>query len=60
MAKNGLLRIMGISLSSSMARIMKSFGKMNISTLTRTFSMMPLKCLRDLSSSYKVIMVGLV
>ena len=59
MAKNGLPKMMGISLSFSMSRIMKFDGKMNLSTLTRIFSMMPLGCLRDLSANCRVIVVGL-
>ena len=38
MAKNGLPRMIGTSLSSSMSKMMKSSGKINLSTFTRTSS----------------------
>ena len=59
MGKNGLLRIIGISLSSSMSNTMKSSRNLNLSTLTKKFSIMPLRYLRDLSSNCKVTIIGL-
>ena len=59
MAKNGLLRRIGISLSSSMSKTMKFIGKINLSTLIETFLIMPLGYLRDLSASCRVRVVGL-
>ena len=40
-AKNGLQRMIGTSLSSSMSKMMKSTRKINLSTLTRTSSIIP-------------------
>ena len=58
-AKNGILIIIGISLSFSISRIMKSVGKINLSTLTRTYSIIPYGCLRDLFANCKVTAIGL-
>ena len=49
--RNGLPRMMGISLSSSISKTMKSAGKINLSTLTKTSSIIPLGCFKDLSTS---------
>ena len=57
-AKKGLPRIIGISLSSSMSNTMKSAGKMNLSTFTKTSSITPLGCFNDLSASWRVTVVG--
>ena len=57
-ARIGLPRIIGISLSSSMSRTMKSSGKINLSTLTKTSSITPLGCFKDLSASWRVTVVG--
>ena len=40
-AKNGLLSMMGISLSSSISRMMNSTKKINLSTFNNTSSTMP-------------------
>ena len=39
--KNGLPRMMEISLSSFISRMMKSTGKINLSTFTNTYYIMP-------------------
>ena len=57
-AKKGLPRMRGTSLSSSMSSTMKSTGKISLSTFTRTSSMMPLGCLMDRSASCSDTMVG--
>ena len=49
---------MGISLSSSISNTMKSAGKMNLSTFTRTSSITPLGCFKDLSANWSVTVVG--
>ena len=57
-AKNGLPRIMGTSLSSSMSRTTKSTGKMNLSIFTSTSSRIPRGKAIDLSAICKEIEVG--
>ena len=60
MARNGLPGIMGISLSSSISNTMKFVGKKkNLSTFTRTSSIIPLRCFKDRSTNYSVTVVGL-
>ena len=49
---------MGIYLSSSISNTMKSAGKMNLSTFTKTSSITPLECFKDLSTNWSVIVVG--
>ena len=49
----------GISLSFSMSNTMKSAGKINLSTFTSTSSITPQGCFNDLSTSYRVTVVGL-
>ena len=58
-SRNGLLSMMGISLSSSISNTMKSAGKINLSTFTSTSSITPRGCFNDLSSSCSVTVVGL-
>ena len=58
-ARNGLLCMMGISLSFSMSDTMKSAGKINLSPFTKTSSMTPRECFIDLSASCSVTLVGL-
>ena len=58
-AKNGLPSMIGISLSSSISKIMKSAENMNFSTLINTSSIMPLGCLKDRSASCKVTISNL-
>ena len=58
-AKNGLPSMIGISLSSSMFKIIKSGENMNLSTLISTSSIIPLGYLKDQSTSCKVTIVGL-
>ena len=41
MAKNGLPRIIGTSLTFSMSMMVKSSGNMNLITFTKTSSMIP-------------------
>ena len=55
--RNGLPNIMGISLSSSVSNMMKSSGKMNLSTFTRTSSITPFRCFSDLSTNWTVTIV---
>ena len=57
-ARNCLPKIMGISVSSSISNTMKSDGKMNLSTFTKTSSVTPLGCFKDLSANRSVIVVG--
>ena len=57
-AKNGLPNMIGISLSSSISRIMKYARNMNLSTLTRTSSITLLGCFSDLSTNWSVTVVG--
>ena len=57
-ASNGLPSMIGISLSSSISKIMKYVGKMNLSTFTRTCSITPLGCFSDLSTNWSVTVVG--
>ncbi|XP_031397098.1 protein DETOXIFICATION 40-like isoform X2 [Punica granatum] len=57
---NGLPRIMGTSLSSSISKTMKSTGNMNLSTFTRTFSTIPFGYLILLSASCKLGDTGTV
>ena len=49
---------MGISLSSSMSRMMKFSGKTNFSNFTRTSSITPLGCFSDMSTNRSVAVVG--
>ena len=49
---------MGISLSSSISSTMKYAGKMNLSTITKTSSITPLGCFKDLSANWSVTVVG--
>ena len=58
-ARNGLPSIMGISLSSSISNTMKSAGKINLSTFTSTYSITPRGFFNDLSTNYRVTVVGL-
>ena len=48
---------MGISLSSSISNTMKFARKMNLSTFTRTSSITPLGCFKDLSANWSVTVV---
>ena len=47
-----------MSISSSMSRTMKSAGKINLSTFTRTSSITPLGWFNDLSANWSVTIVG--
>ena len=58
MARNGLPNIMGISLSSSMSRMMKFAGKINLSSFTRTSSITPPGCFSNLFANWSVTVVG--
>ena len=58
-ARNGLPKMRGTSWSSSMSKTMKSIGKMNLSTLTKTSSTIPLGYVIDLSANYRDTLVGL-
>ena len=58
-AKNGLTRMISISLSSSMSKTLKYVGKMNLSTFTSTSSIISLGCFSDQSASCRVTIVGL-
>ena len=58
-ARKGLPKMKDISTSSSMSRITKSAGNINLSTLTSMLSMTTLVCLIDQLASYKVIVVDL-
>ena len=49
---------MGIFLFSSISNTMKSAGKMNLSTFTRTSSITPLECFKNLSANWSVTVVG--
>jgi len=57
-ARNGHPKMIGISSSSSMSRIIKSVGNMNLSTLIRTSSTIPLGYVMDRFASCKEIVVG--
>ena len=48
---------MGISLSSSISNTMKFDRKMNLSTFTRTSSITPLGCFKDLLANWSVTVV---
>ena len=56
-AKNGLPKIIGIYLSYSISNTMKYAGKINLSTFTKTSSITPLGCFKDLSASWSVTVV---
>ena len=58
-ARNGLLSMVGISLSSSMSNTMKLTGKINLSTFTSTSSITPQGCFNNLLASCSVTIVGL-
>lgn len=58
MAKNGQLRMLGVSWTFSMSRTIKSAGKMNPSTFTENFSIIPIGYLIDQSTHYKETIVG--
>ena len=58
LAKNDLSRIMGISISSFISRMMKSPRKINLSIFTSTSSIIPHRCVRDLSVKCNVTIVG--
>ena len=57
-AKNGLPKIRGTCWSSSISKITKSIGKMNLSTLTSKSSKTPLGYAMDLSANYNVTLDG--
>ena len=59
MAKKGLPRIIGTSLSVSKSNTMKSIRKMKLSILTNTSSILPLEYAWDLSASCDVIISGM-
>lgn len=48
-----------ISLSSSMSSTTKSVGNINLSTLIRISSIIPLGCFNDLSANCQVTVVGI-
>ncbi|KAJ9553400.1 LOW QUALITY PROTEIN: hypothetical protein OSB04_017445 [Centaurea solstitialis] len=58
-AKNGLPKRIGMSLSASKSKIMKSARKMNLSTRTKTSSIFPVGCAMVLSAKISVTVVGL-
>ena len=59
MAKKGLYKMIGTSLSASKSSTIKSTKKINLSTFTKTSSILPFEQTWDLSASYKVTDVSL-